>query len=111
MINHYCVGSVREGKKKEVPKYFKSFSIKTVGEVHSINTRNKAMISKNRTRIKLNEKCLRNNIADVMNLTPRIALEKVNTHSYNGFSNYVKNLLLKNYSSQCSILNCYICRK
>ena len=41
--------------------------------------------------------------------TPHIILEKIDTHSLNGFTNYVKLFLLQTYQDTCTVPNCYIC--
>ena len=96
-------------RKEKVPEYFKSYRIQTNEERHGRNTRYNFLISTNRTRLKLSDKCLRNNLPIVLNSTPKLVLDKVETHSYTGFANYVKLTIIKDYSSQCSITNCYIC--
>ena len=95
-------------KKGTIPDYFKSYKIQQRFEVHGRNTRNKSSIVTNRTRLKLSDKCVRNNLASVLLSTPQIALEKVETHCLEGFTNYVKDIMLKSYSTQCNINNCYV---
>ena len=96
-------------KKETVPEYFKSFKIQTQDEKHGRNTRYKSMISTNFTRLKLSDKCLRNNLPVVLNTTPQLALDKTQTHSFNGFGNYVKNMILESYANTCTTQNCYVC--
>ena len=36
-------------------------------------------------------------------------LDKIDTHSLNGFTNYVKLFLLQTYQDTCTVPNCYIC--
>ena len=97
-------------KKGQVPEYFKSYQIQTQDEKHGRDTRYNWLISTNRTRLMLSDKCLRNYIPHVLNSTPQSALDKVSTHSPNGFSNYMKNIMIRNYSIHCNIANCYVCR-
>ena len=96
-------------KKDTVPDYFKNYSISRRDEMHGKNLRYGSLITTNRTRLKLSDKCLRNNISYVLNSTPQSALDKVNTHSPDGFTNYVKKIMLDSYSIQCIIPNCYVC--
>lgn len=35
--------------------------------------------------------------------------DKINTHSYRGFSDYIKALYIKSYSSECNLPSCYVC--
>ena len=58
-------------------------------------------------------KCLRFFIPKLIscNYIPNNALQKINTHSLNGFINFSKKYIINNYSSTCHILHCYICSK
>ena len=40
---------------------------------------------------------------------PRAITDKVNTHSFKGFTHYVKMCYINSYSDRCDIPNCYIC--
>ena len=44
----------------------------------------------------------------IMNSVPLI-LNKLTTHSYHGFSRYVKHHFIQSYEVTCEIANCYIC--
>ena len=48
------------------------------------------------------------NITNIVNDTPRIILDKIDTHSLNGFTNYVKLFLLQTYQDTCrpTVPNC-----
>ena len=37
--------------------------------------------------------------------------DKVSTHSFHGFSQYVKYFLIENYIGTCHVEGCYICRR
>ena len=43
-------------------------------------------------------------------VTNELILDKLSTHSFYGFSNYVKKLYIGKYDPLCSIVNCYICK-
>ena len=92
-----------------IPEYFKSYHLLTQRDIHGRDTRYGFLIASNITRLHLSQKCLRNNLHLIINETPEIVLLKVQTHSYQGFSNYAKNAILNTYSTQCQIINCYIC--
>ena len=49
------------------------------------------------------------NITNIVNGTPDIILDKIDTHSLNGFTNYVKLFLLQTYQDACIVPKCYIC--
>lgn len=48
-------------------------------------------------------------IAKLLNETPNNFISKINTHSLQGFSSYIKTHIIKDYKSECCIQNCYIC--
>ena len=55
------------------------------------------------------KKCLRYDLPVVINNTPKIIIEKIDTHSLAGFAGYIKQYILQSYHESCSIDNCYIC--
>ena len=50
-------------------------------------------------------------IPELLSRTPECITEKLDTHSFSGFSNYMKNYYIRNYNENCLIENCYICKK
>ena len=55
------------------------------------------------------ERSLRYVIVKTINDSSRSIIEKVNTHSFNGFTSYAKKYFLSNYHTECTINNCYVC--
>ncbi len=55
------------------------------------------------------KKCIRNNIPLLVNNTPNNILEKIHTHSLQGFSTYVKHCYIESYNETYNIVNCSIC--
>ena len=55
--------------------------------------------------------CIRHKIPALMNenYLPAIVLDKINTHSFQGFTKYAKNYIINNYNTNCNIANCYSC--
>ena len=49
------------------------------------------------------QKSLKLNITNIVNGTPDIILDKIDTHSLNGFTNYVKLFLLQTYQDTCTV--------
>ena len=43
--------------------------------------------------------------------TPPLIKDKVNTHSLQGFMNYIKKYQISKYSETCTKISCYICNK
>ena len=53
---------------------------------------------------------LRVYLPKLVNETPVLLLEKIATHSIQGFSSNIKRFYLHAYESECSIPHCYVCR-
>ena len=54
-------------------------------------------------------KTIRYTIPNILGKFPPIVTDKINTHSYYGFSQYVKTFLINTYKYECNIVNCFIC--
>ena len=57
------------------------------------------------------KQCLKNNLPNTLNATPQIVKDKLLTHSFYGFTNYVKNNFIQNYQIICTVINCYTCMR
>ena len=57
--------------------------------------------------------CIRYKIPELIkdNYLPKIVLEKMDTHSYAGFTKYAKTYTISKYKTTCKIRNCYVCKK
>ena len=55
------------------------------------------------------EKCLRCYLPYFINNFSQQVLDKINTHSYEGFSFFIKRTKLNSYRIECTVPNCYIC--
>ena len=97
---------------KSLPEYFcEHFKITLNRDVHEYNTRRKNnahVIRKNR---EIAKKSLRNDLANLFNITPHNIKDKINTHCLTGFTIYIRNILLDQYSNVREIVDCYICGK
>ena len=78
-LNNFCL-----------PEYFRSFQYRSQYEIHGRDTRYNHIIPTSITVTKRAQKCLRNNIPWVINSTPRLILDKIDTHSYQGFNQFIK---------------------
>ena len=96
---------------KKLPVFFLNFKIQKLSDIHHHNTRKNFIIPHNNLRLKSSRYCLRNHIAIVLNSFNADILDKVNTHSYQGYSNYIKTAILSSYSTVCQIQDCYICNR
>ena len=77
--------------------------------IHNHNTHSANELHKNRCIHVFAQKSLKLNITNIVNDTLHIILDKIDTHSLNGFTNYVKLFLLQTYQDTCTVPNCYIC--
>ena len=80
-----------------------------VGERHAYETRYKNVIPNNVRRTHIAQKCLRNYIPSILKTYDSSILEKVNTHSFKGFTNYIKQKMINSYDKICTDIDCYVC--
>ena len=96
---------------KDLPEYFNGISLIQVGDIHDHITRNRNDFYIQRIYHQFAEKSIRHSIFHTINDAPELIRSKVNTHSFQGFSNYTKTFFVRQYSDQCQITNCYVCKK
>ena len=95
-----------------LPYYFQKFDILLRCEIHSYNTRGKYQVHTQKTKNKtIQKRSLRHNMSTFINNTTHLILDKIYTHSYNGYTLYIKQYYINSYSADCSIENCYICHR
>ena len=95
----------------KLPSYFYSFNIVTQGSQHTYNTRQSEQIRTERTRAEYCDNRLRIYLPGLVNSAPLHLLERIATHSIQGFSFGIKYHFLNSYPTECSIVNCYICHR
>ena len=95
----------------QLPAYFLNGFITFNRQSHLYNTRRRNRLSTPRFRHEFYRQLLRYQLIDTINSLPSCIHDKIFTHSLNGFTIYSKNHLLLNYSRECTIQNCYICRR
>ena len=93
-----------------MPNYLQSFTFPSRSEVHTHNTRRKNNLDTKRTRTVMATKCLRHAIPELINKTEKCIIEKVSTHSFQGFKWYTKQRFVDCYRWECLIDNCYVCQ-
>ena len=96
---------------RSLPVYFYHFVSATGFNVHTHNTRHRHNIRTPKIKHEFRKKCLRSSIVNTFNLSPSIILDKIYTHSFAGFCQYIKKYYLAKYDSTCIIQNCYVCQK
>ena len=96
---------------KLLPHYFLSFHLTQRKDLYSYNIRTKHELNITKTNTKLAEKALRYALPKLVNNTTSNILDKVYTHSIQGYTFYVKQNLICKYSDICFIDGCYICNR
>ena len=96
-------------RNNNLPNYIQNWPLFQNSNIHNHNTRGANALHKNRCSHVFAQKSLKLNITNIVNGTPDIILDKIDTHSLNGFTNYVKLFLLQTYQDTCTVPNCYIC--
>ena len=81
----------------ELPTFFKTFEIRQRSSFHNYNTRNKCSIQTFKTNLKLAEKCLRFAVPVIFNGTEEKVLDKIETHSLEGYLSYAKQIFISRY--------------
>ena len=61
------------------------------------------------TRTHMAAKCIRSHLPVLLNDTPAIIIKKIDTHSIQGFSFFIKRYYLSQYTTQCQLRGCFIC--
>ena len=92
----------------QLPQYFDNMFL-TQTLTHPYATRNRdvprhAIPVRNTTK-----NCVRFYIPNILNTMPPCIKDKIYTHSYDGFSKYIKSFFIKQYTEICTVVNCYTC--
>ena len=70
---------------------------------HSHHTRHKSLLYQLPTKTSTGQLCVRHYIPEIFTKTPECITEKLDTHSFSGFPNYMKNYHIQNYKANCLI--------
>ena len=92
-----------------LPQYFNNMFPKTAS--HSYNTRGHFETRTPRVFTSSSKKCLRYFVPEILQKTTHLILDKMRTHSYHGYSQYIKRLAINKYETVCQIPDCYICNQ
>ena len=93
----------------KLPATLLELSFITVESIHDHNTRQQSNLIIPKINHVFAEQSLRYAIATLMNNSPENVKGKIHTHSFIGYSYYVKKHLLSTYTVNCLLQNCYIC--
>ncbi len=94
-------------KNKKILHYLQNLPVKenTNTHIHTKRIQHKIHIFK--PNYEYVKKCIRSDIPNLVNNTPHNIIEKIYTHSLQGFS--LENHLLQSYQDNCTIIKYYIC--
>lgn len=95
----------------KLPSYLQTLPFYSNTETHDHYTRTQDDIHQPFAKHDYAKKCIRYDLPKIINGTPTIILDKVSTHSLDGFSWYVKKYIVQSYETTCTIVNCYICSR
>ncbi len=90
-------------KNWKLPYYLQSLSFSLNSDIHDHETRIQHNIHELKTRHDYAKRCIRFDLPKVINSTPRQILDKINTHSLQGFSGYIKQHILISYQESYTL--------
>ena len=96
-------------KKSQLPSYFLLLPFHPRTTVHRYETRQNYELCVSKTKRKFAEFCIRHQIPKIINSSPSNIVDKINTHSIQGFCNYIKKCYIDSYQTTCLLNNCYVC--
>ena len=62
-----------------------------------------------KSRTKTPEISLRHVTPKIVNATAPVILNKIYTHSFHGYTLFIKQYIIQSYETECTINNCYVC--
>ena len=94
---------------RNLPIYFNDFSFIQNNQLHTHNTRTRNNVRQIKFNHEFRKKCIWYEVMQIINTTPSIIKDKVQSHSFSGYCNYIKIHMLNTYSEICHRRNCYSC--
>ena len=85
------------------------FDLTLRADDHNYNIRSNKLFHTHKTRTKMAENSLRNVLPKLLNETSPSILDKIATHSFEGYIFFIKRTILDQYNIRCTIHNCYTC--
>ena len=89
-----CLKFIYSYNKRELPNYFLDFRYEQRSSIHDHDTRFADLIDAEPTHTVMAENCIRHHIVTLLNCTPICILDKIATHSLQGFTFYIKRYYL-----------------
>ena len=92
-----------------LPLYFTNSMYQRHSEIHNYETRYANNLVTPQSKHYFTNKSIRFRLPNIYNNCPATIKNKITTHSFHSFVNYIKIHLVSMYQTTCSIRNCYIC--
>ena len=93
-----------------LPSYFLNAMYYRHSEIHTYYTRHANNLVVPPSKHYFTNKSIRFRLPGIFNNCPKEIKDKIYTHSYESFVNYIKRYFIDRYELNCSAENCYICR-
>ena len=103
-----CLKFIYNFNRRKLPNYFLDFRYEQLSSIHNHGARFANLIDAEPTRTVMAEHCIRHHIVTLLNCTPRCILDKITTHSLQGFTFCIKRYYLNQMSYECSLRQCYV---
>ena len=110
VFKYKCLKFYYKWVKNDLPYYFNDMFIPLRNE-HPYHTRNQQAEIYPKPKRSLTKKSIRYYIPCLKLESKDCIITKITTHSFDGFSKYVKKCLIDDYDVACTIQNCYICNQ
>jgi hypothetical protein len=94
-----------------LPSYFSNSFFTRHTDTHRYNTRNARNFQFPQISHSFAKNCIRYRLPALYSTTPSSIIDKISTHSQQGFKKYVKIHFLNSYSSSCNARNCFVCSR
>ena len=76
---------------------------------HSYPLRSTYILNESGSNTPSGDKCIRHYLPTVINNLEPDILNKISTHSLQGFAFYIKRTMINKYQTECDVRNCYVC--
>ena len=95
----------------KLPHYFLQYTFVRHLDQHSHATRHSHLLVIPQLRYELSKCSIKYRLPHLINQAPQNIIRKINTHSLNGFSLYLKKEFICDYTTACTLPQCYVCQR
>ena len=109
LFSQSCLKFVYKFQNCQLPRYFLSLQCVPGSSIHGHETKSANEMDTIYTRTQMAAKCIRSQLPSLLNDTLDIILNKIDTHSIEGFSFFIKQYYLSQYRNQCRDRDRFVC--